>query len=78
MHRGDPFIEELIRKGMAEFVDTNVKSYSEHTRVPIHFTGSIAHHFGDVLKGVLVDRGLQCGTIIQKPITGLCEFYLKS
>jgi N-acetylglucosamine kinase-like BadF-type ATPase len=78
MHRGDPFIEQLIWKGMAEFVDTNVKSYPEHIRIPIHFTGSIAHHFEDVLRSVLVDRALQCGTIIQKPIIGLCEFYLKS
>lgn len=77
-HRGDPFIEQLIWKGMCEFVDTNVQSYPQHKQVPIHFTGSIAFHFGDVLKEVLLQKGLQCGSIIQKPITGLCEFYTKS
>ncbi|MFM7078293.1 MAG: N-acetylglucosamine kinase [Bacteroidota bacterium] len=77
-NRGEPFIEKLIRKGLEEFVETNVQSYPQHTTVPIHFTGSIAYHFKDVLMDVLAEKKLKCGSIIQKPIIGLCEYYLKS
>ena len=78
LHRGHPFIEDLLLKGFREFVETNVQSYPEHTSVPIHFTGSIAYHFRDVVQAVLEEKGLEAGNIIQKPITGLCEYYLKS
>jgi N-acetylglucosamine kinase-like BadF-type ATPase len=77
-HRGEPFIEQLIRKGLVEFVETNVQSYPQHKSIPIHFTGSIAYHFRDVLMEVLSEKKLMCGSIIQKPIIGLCEYYLKS
>jgi hypothetical protein len=77
-HRGHPFIEDLLLKGFREFVETNVQSYPEHKTEPIHFTGSIAYHFRDVVSAVLEEKGLKAGSIIQKPITGLCEYYLKS
>ena len=77
-HRGNQFIEDLLLKGFREFVETNVQSYPEHKSVPIHFTGSIAYHFRDVVSAVLDEKNLKAGNIIQKPITGLCEYYLKS
>lgn len=77
-HRGHVFIEQLLKRGFTEFMETNVKSYPEHVNVPIHFTGSIAFHFKDVLSEVVKEQGLNLGSIIQKPITGLCEYYLKS
>ncbi|MFM7901594.1 MAG: N-acetylglucosamine kinase, partial [Bacteroidota bacterium] len=78
VYRGHPFIEDLLMKGFREFIETNVQSYPEHSSVPIHFTGSIAYHFRDVVQVVLEEKGLKAGSIIQKPITGLCEYYLKS
>ncbi|MFM7053802.1 MAG: N-acetylglucosamine kinase [Bacteroidota bacterium] len=78
VHRGHPFIEDLLLKGFREFIETNVQSYPEHNSVPVHFTGSIAYHFRDVVQVVLEEKGLKAGSIIQKPITGLCEYYLKS
>ncbi|MFN5324751.1 MAG: N-acetylglucosamine kinase [Bacteroidota bacterium] len=76
-HRHHPFIENLLRNGIAEFIETNVQSYPEHINVPVHFTGSIAFHFKDVVESVLMEKGLTLGNIIQKPITGLCDYYIK-
>lgn len=78
LHRGNPFIEDLLNQGFSEFIETNVQSYPQHRDVPVHFTGSIAYHFRDVLTKVVEAKGLRVGNIIQKPITGLCDFYLKS
>ena len=76
-HPNHPFIMNLLHKGMSEFVETNVMSYAESASVPVHFVGSIAWHFRDTIKQVLTEKGLQAGLIIQKPITGLTDFFMK-
>jgi hypothetical protein len=69
------YIENLVYKAFAEFVDRNVKKYKGHLHVPVHFIGSIAFHFSDILKIVLEERVLTPGKIIKKPIDHLMEFH---
>ena len=72
-----PFIQDMIYNGMSEFFNTNVLSYEESKTVPVHFVGSIAWYFRDVLLKVADEKQIMVGNIIRKPVTGLADYFLK-
>ncbi|MBK8554934.1 MAG: hypothetical protein IPL65_03785 [Lewinellaceae bacterium] len=72
-----PFVKQLVAKCLAEFLDRHVCKYQGYQQVPIHFVGSIAHHFNDILKEVMDERRLTMGTIVRKPIYPLADYHLK-
>ena len=71
------FIKNLVKDAFSEFLVRHVFKYQNYKDLPISFNGSIAFHFQDLLKEVLVDQGLRLGVIIQKPIERLVEFHLE-
>jgi hypothetical protein len=66
----------MVHKGMRDFFETNVMSYVESKSVPVHFVGSIAHYFRDVLQDVATEFNVTTGNIIQKPVSGLAQYFL--
>ena len=75
-HQSHPYIKNMVHKGMREFFETNVMSYPESKSVPVHFVGSIAHYFRDVLEAVAAEFKVTTGNIIQKPVSGLAQYFL--
>ena len=75
-HLQHPYIQRLVADSLGEFLDRHVCKYSGYQHVPIHFVGSIAHHFQQVLEKCMEERKLQLGVIIRKPIYPLAEFHL--
>lgn len=71
-----PFIKKLAAECLGEFLDRHVCKYQGHQHVPVHFVGSIAHHFQEVLEKVMEERKLQLGRIVRKPIYPLAEFHI--
>ena len=45
--------------------------------VPVHFSGSIAFYFGNILRQVANDRGVVVKNIVESPIAGLTLFHQK-
>lgn len=43
--------------------------------LPVHYTGSVAYHFGDILRQAAVDKGISIGQITQDPIAGLALYH---
>jgi glucosamine kinase len=76
-HQNHTFIQEVLKTGFQEFVDSNIKEYKQHKTVTCNFVGSIAYHFQDELKDVLVANNLKIGNILQKPIDGIYDYILK-
>jgi glucosamine kinase len=76
-HRDHPFINNVLKEGFQEFVDTNIKDYKDYKLMPCHFVGSVAFYYQDVLREVLVENEVQVGTILQKPISAIYEYILK-
>jgi N-acetylglucosamine kinase-like BadF-type ATPase len=74
--RESEYAQKLLRKGLVEFVETNIKSYPQYHRYKCHFVGSIAYVFTDELKAVCKENGVHTGKIIQKPIHDLMAFIL--
>lgn len=76
-HKSHIYIQNLVNKAFTEFIGRHVRKYDGHNRLPIHFIGSVAYHFGDILKLILDQRSLNSGIIIKKPIDNLVEYHLK-
>jgi|SRR5690554_1228664 len=71
----DAYFYGLIKNEIATFIDCRILSFDNATEVPIHFVGSIAHFSKDIIEECFRKHNLSLGTIVQRPIDGLIEFY---
>lgn len=76
-HTDHPFISKLIHDVFQEFVQTNIKDYSNYRTLDCHFVGSIAFYYQDILHEVCKANGVKIGNIMQKPIEGIYNYILK-
>lgn len=74
--KAHPFVFNLIRNCFNEFLQRHVVKYEGHQNIPIHFIGSIAFHFVEILESLIVEHGLKMGRVLQKPIDELFNFHL--
>ncbi len=74
-NRGHYMIENIIEDGFNDFFFNHVYKYRESWTLPIHFTGSIAWGFKDVLKELCSVYQLQLGTVLKQPMDGLIKFH---
>jgi N-acetylglucosamine kinase-like BadF-type ATPase len=75
-HQEVPQIISLLEEGFQAFVDVHIKCYDGYKECPVHFVGSVAYHFQDVLLHVCAREGIQVGQIIKRPIDGLAKYHL--
>lgn len=75
-HIEDPSVYDLVSSSFSDFFVRNVAQYEGYTSLPIHFTGSVAFYFRDVLKKVAEEMGLCLGKIEKSPIEGLVKFHV--
>lgn len=76
MNAAHPFVIDLVSRGMGEFMDVNVCNIENYKHVPVHFIGSIAFYFRDILHKQAKQRSITVGNIIAKPIDGLTDYFL--
>ena len=74
-NRGHYMIENIIEDGFNDFFFNHIYKYKESWTLPIHFTGSIAYGFKDVLKEMCNSYELQLGRVLKKPMDGLIKFH---
>jgi glucosamine kinase len=74
-NRGHYMIENIIEDGINDFFYNHVSRYPESNRYPVHFTGSIAFYFKDVVLALCDAYGLTAGTILKSPMEGLVEYH---
>jgi glucosamine kinase len=76
-HKNHPFIQQILKEGFQEFIDTNVKDYKAYKTLECNFVGSIAYYYQDELRAVFTENGIRIGKILQKPIEGIFEYILR-
>ncbi len=76
-HLDSEYIRELAKSSFREFVQRHVLKYEGCATLPVHFIGSIAFHFREVLQEILTECQLHHGIILQKPISSLVDFHLQ-
>ena len=74
-NRGHYMIENIIEDGINDFFYNHISRYPESKRYPVHFTGSIAYHFKDVVLGLCEWYGMKAGNILKSPMDGLVEYH---
>ncbi|MFN5209560.1 MAG: ATPase [Bacteroidota bacterium] len=72
-----PYVRDMVHKGMIHFMKNHVICFRGYQKYPVHFIGSIAHLFEDVLREAASELDVKVGNIIQKPIYGLVDYHLK-
>ena len=72
-HRRDAFCYGLIEQSFEAFISLYLKRY--HEAPVVHFTGSVAFYYSDILKKILKKHGLNVGHISEGPMAGLCLYH---
>lgn len=74
-NRGHDMIENILEDGLNDFFFNHLYRYRETWLLPIHFTGSIAHGFKDVLQDLCKMYKLELGRVLKNPMEGLVEYH---
>jgi glucosamine kinase len=74
-NRDHPYIFNLITEAFRAFYKYQVCCYARHKEVPVHFVGSVAYHYKDILTEIGLEFGVRTGKFIKAPIDGLVEYH---
>lgn len=75
-NRGHYMIENIIEDGLNDFFFNHLCKYKETWTLPIHFAGSVAFGFKDVLQQLCNSYEFELGRVMKNPMEGLIEYHL--
>lgn len=68
-------IYRMVYDSFKEFLTRNVFKYANYKELDIHFVGSVAFYFKNILMKIGSDDGLKIGKIIKSPMDGLVRYH---
>jgi glucosamine kinase len=74
-NRGHYMIENILEDGLNDFFFQHLCKYAESWKMPIHFVGSIAYGFKDVLQQLCNAYEFELGKVMQSPMEGLLKYH---
>ena len=74
-NRGHYMVENIIEDSFNDFFFNHIYKYRESWSLPIHFVGSVAYGFKDVLKELCNSYELQLGKVLKNPMEGLIKYH---
>jgi glucosamine kinase len=74
-NRGHYMIENIIEDGLNDFFFYHLCKYRESWTSPIHFVGSVAWGFRDVLRDLAGTYEFTLGKVLRNPMEGLVDFH---
>lgn len=74
-HLKEPYCYKLVYDSFAEFYENNVMRYDGFQNLKVHFVGSIAFYYSDLLRQVANDKGVTVKNILEGPIAGLTLYH---
>ena len=74
-NRGNLTLEKILMEGIEDFFSLHILSYPESNAVPVHFTGSIAFIYKDILSVLCTKHDLVLGKVIKEPMEGLIDYH---
>ena len=73
-HLEEPAIRQLVLNSFIAFFRRNVMQY-DYKQYPVHFIGSIAYCYKEILQDAAQQTGIQIGKILQSPMEGLIQYH---
>jgi len=74
-NRGHYMIENIIEDSFNDFFFNHIYKYRESWTMPVHFIGSVAFGFKDILKKMCDTYELQLGRVLKHPMDGLVKYH---
>jgi N-acetylglucosamine kinase-like BadF-type ATPase len=74
-NRGHYMIENIIEDGLNEFFFQHLCKYPEVWKMPVHFAGSVAFGFKDVLANLCNSYEFELGRVMKNPMEGLVRYH---
>jgi len=76
-NRGHYMIENIIEDGLNDFFFQHLCKYNEVWKFPVHFVGSVASGFKDVLEQLCGSYQFEMGNVLKNPMEGLVKYHGK-
>lgn len=73
----DPYIYRLIYESFALLFDNHIMKYDKLDDYKVHFVGSIAFYYSNILRQVANDKGVVLRNVMETPIAGLTLYHQK-
>lgn len=71
----DPTIRRIVDHQFNSFLQRYIINYSNSDSLPVHFLGSVAWHFQEVMRECLQQNHLKAGNFLIDPMEGLVRFH---
>jgi len=72
------YTQKLFEKGFQLFVEKTLSKIENYRNYPVHFMGSIAFHYQEILQKILVNERITIGKIAKTPSKGLRKYHLEN
>lgn len=73
-HIEEESVYNLVYNALKDFFVKNVMQY-DFKNNEVHFTGSVAYHYQNILQKIGAELNIRIGTIAQSPMSGLIKYY---
>lgn len=74
-NRSHPQAYQLVYDSFDLFFQKYICKYQDYKQLKVHFTGSVAFYYSDLLRQVANDRGITLKNILETPIAGLALYH---
>jgi N-acetylglucosamine kinase-like BadF-type ATPase len=74
-HIDHPAVRTLVTASFQLFLQTYIVPFPESSVWPVHFVGSIAHHFAVLLRTAVEQAGITMGCTLKAPIDKLVQYH---
>lgn len=71
----DPYCYKLVYDSFSSFIRINICKYPDYQQHKVHFVGSVAFYYGNILRQAAADQGLTVRNVLESPIAGLTLYH---
>lgn len=74
-HLRDAYCYQLVYRAFDLFFEKHVCKYENYKNYKVHFTGSVAFYYANVLRQIANDKGITLRNIMEEPAAGLVLYH---
>lgn len=74
-HVDQSYFYKLVYDQFVLFLNKYVSIYPQSAQLPVHFTGSVAWYFREILAKAVIAQGLKLGKVLADPMEGIVLFH---
>lgn len=74
-HQGNPAVQMLVIDAFRLFLQTYIQPFPESAQWPVHFVGSIAYYFQELLQSAVEQANVTMGCVLKAPIDQLVQYH---